>query len=74
MKAEFIINRDFYETFMEQKIKSKVERKLKKFLMSLLKYCDTDIVDFFVMVLGEECRLNVTIFQSDRESMDFRFE
>ena len=74
MKAEFITNRDFYETFMEQKIKSKVERKLKKFLMSLLKYCDTDVVDFFVMVLGDECRLNVTIFQSDRESMDFRFE
>ena len=67
LKAEFITNRQFYEAFMEDEMKTKIEIPLEKFLMSPLGYYDNDIVDFFVMVLGNAFKVTVTIFLSNIE-------
>ena len=67
LKAEFLTNREFYEAFMEEEMKTKIEIELEKFLMSPLGYYDNDIVDFFVMVVGNAFKVNVTIFQSNIE-------
>ena len=67
LKAEFITNRKFYAAFMEEEMKTKIEIELEKFLMSPLGYYDNDIVDFFVMVVGNAFKVNVTIFQSNIE-------
>ena len=48
-------------------MKTKIEMGLEKFLMSSLGYYDNDILDSFVMVLGNACKVNVTIFQSNTE-------
>ena len=67
MKAEFITNREFYEAFMEEETKTKIEIELEKFLMSPLGYYDNNIVDLFVMVLGNAFKVNITIFLSNIE-------
>ena len=69
LKEEFIKNREFYEAFMEEEMKTKTEIELGKLLMSPLGYYDNDIVDFSVMVLGNAFKVNVTIFQSNIEKV-----
>ena len=46
LNTEFIRNRDFYEAFMEEKMKSKIESELEESLMSPLGCYGNDIVDF----------------------------
>ena len=48
-------------------MKTKIDMGLEKFLMSPLEYYDNEILDSFVMVLGNACKVNVTIFQSNIE-------
>ena len=52
---------------MEEETKTKIEIELEKFLMSPLGYYDNNIVDLFVMVLGNAFKVNITIFLSDIE-------
>ena len=47
-KTKFITNRVFFEDFMEEKIKIKIESELQEFLMSPLRYYDNNIVDFLI--------------------------
>ena len=48
LKAKFITNHAFYEAFMEEEMKTKIERELEKFLMSPIGYYDHDTVDIFL--------------------------
>ena len=52
---------------MEEETKTKIEIELEKFLMSPLGYYDNNIVDLFVMVLGNAFKVNITIFLSNIE-------